>query len=290
MKRNVIIGSIVAVAALVIAIPALADHSWGGYHWARTSNPLPLELGNNVSSDWLAYLNEASADWNVSAVLDTVIKAGKTNNTKGRNTPKNCVATLGRVEVCNASYGANGWLGLAQIWLYSDGHIAQGTAKLNDTYFGTASYSSAAWKRLVMCQEVAHAFGLDHQDEGFGNANLGTCMDYTNAPAGGVVDGFDYGASNEHPNQHDHDQLAAIYAHLDSSNSYILTTDDGGSSGPGNGKGKNRGVAEIVASGDVTNASEWGRAVGTDGKGRDNLFVRNLGNGAKLITHVFWAE
>ncbi|MCW2640621.1 MAG: hypothetical protein JWP76_2927, partial [Dactylosporangium sp.] len=60
-----------------------------------------------------------------------------------------------------------------------------------------------------MCQEIAHTFGLDHQDEIFDNPNLGTCMDYTNNPTGPP--------SNEHPNQHDYDQLVTIYAHLDSS-------------------------------------------------------------------------
>ena len=33
-----------------------------------------------------------------------------------------------------------------------------------------------------MCQVGGHDFGLDHQDEDFINANLNTCMDYTNDP------------------------------------------------------------------------------------------------------------
>ena len=56
-----------------------------------------------------------------------------------------------------------------------------------------------------MCQEVGHTFGLDHQDENFNNANLGTCMDYTNDPS-----------TNQHPNKHDYDELITIYSHLDS--------------------------------------------------------------------------
>lgn len=64
-----------------------------------------------------------------------------------------------------------------------------------------------------MCQEIAHDFGLDHQDENFSNQNLGSCMDYTNDPDGGGA----YGPSNERPNQHDFDQLVSIYAHADSS-------------------------------------------------------------------------
>ena len=49
---------------------------------------------------------------------------------------------------------------------------------------------------MVMCQEVGHDFGLDHQDENFNNPNLGTCMDYTNDPS-----------TNQHPNAHDYEEL-----------------------------------------------------------------------------------
>ncbi|MER3404496.1 MAG: hypothetical protein C4289_04465, partial [Chloroflexota bacterium] len=180
--------------------PAEASHSWGGYHWARTSNPFTLMLGDNVSSTWDPYLGEASSDWSQSSVLDTTVVPGSTD-------PRRCRPTAGRVEVCNAKYGYTGWLGVAQIWV-SGSHITQATVKLNDTYFNLSAYNTPAWRRLVMCQEVGHTFGLDHQDENFSNPNLGTCMDYTNDPDGPP--------SNEHPNQHDYDQLALIYSHLDS--------------------------------------------------------------------------
>src|SRR3989344_2379931 len=86
-----------------------ANHSWGGYHWARTSNPFTLKLGDNLSSSWDPYLATTSSDWSQSTVLDTTIVSGGTN-------PRNCRASSGRVEVCNSKYGNNGWLGLAQIW------------------------------------------------------------------------------------------------------------------------------------------------------------------------------
>jgi hypothetical protein len=72
----------------------------------------------------------------------------------------------------NSRYGQNGWLGLAQIWV-SGNHITQATTKVNETYFNMPQYDTPAWRRLVMCQEVAHDFGLDHQDETFDNPNLG---------------------------------------------------------------------------------------------------------------------
>jgi len=94
--------------------------------------------------------------------------------------------------VCNARYGNNGWLGLAQIWI-NGSHITQAITKLNDTYFNTATYNKPEWRNLVMCQEVGYTFGLDHQDENFDNPNLGSCMDYTSDPSGDIRGGLDRG-------------------------------------------------------------------------------------------------
>src|SRR5215218_3588887 len=172
----------VFLTASIFASTAAANHSWGRYHWARTANPFTVNLGNNVSSGWNSYLGTASSDWSISSVLDSPVVPGGTNSS--------CQPTSGRVEVCNAAYGTTGWLGVAQIWIFRGKHNTQGTVKVNDTYFNTAQYDTPAWHALVMCQEVGHTFGLDHQDENFNNANLGTCMDYTNNPS-----------TNQHPNQ-----------------------------------------------------------------------------------------
>lgn len=251
--------ALVAVAAVAAIVSA--NHAWGTYHWARTANPFTLKLGDNVTSAWDSYLGMASSDWSASLVLDTTIVGGGTDG-------RRCRATSGRVEVCNAKYGANGWLGLASIWVSGD-HIIKGTAKMNDTYFNTAKYNTPAWKQFVVCQEVAHTFGLDHQDEDFGNANLGSCMDYTNDPA-----------TNQHPNQHDYDQLVAIYTHLDSTTTLVDPVDGGG-------KGKPAGVGQDI---DLDNPSAWGKAVRQDAQGKNSLYVRDLGNGEKVFTFVIWAE
>jgi len=263
--------AMLAGAFAVFVESANADHSWGGYHWARTTSSFTLKLGDNVNSSWDAYLAEASTDWNPSEVLDTTIVAGGTNATRGKNTPKNCLPTNGRVEVCNAKYGANGWLGIASIWI-SGTHITQGTVKLNDTYFNTTKYNTPAWKGLVACQEVAHTFGLDHQDEIFNNYNLGTCMDYTNAPAGGWVGGFDYGPTNRYPNAHDFEELAIIYGHTDGSTTVAQS------------------VATNGADADSTDPKTWGRETHHSADGRSSVFEQDLGNGNKVIRHVFWAE
>jgi hypothetical protein len=238
-KVLVFVGAMAASIALVGT--ALATHAWGNYHWARTANPFTLKLGDNVNSTWDSYLGTTSFDWSQSAVLDTTIVAGK-----GR---KNCRPTAGQIEVCNGTYGNNGWLGIAQIWASGD-HITQATTKVNDTYFNTATYNSSAWRNLVMCQEVGHDFGLSHQDENFSNPNLGTCMDYTNNPS-----------SNQHPNQHDYDQLALIYAHLDSSTTIAS--------------------APAALPGNAPPFSHASRANG-------DVYVDDLGNGTRRVTHVLW--
>jgi hypothetical protein len=247
--------------AIAFGVVPSANHSWGGYHWARTSNPFTLKTGDNVSSAWDTYLDQAIADWNQSSVLNL-------QKVTGGAKPRNCRPTAGRIEVCNASYGNNGWLGLAQIWITGGEHITQGVAKMNDTYFNTSTYNTPAWRRLVMCQEVAHDFGLDHQDENFNNANLGSCMDYTSDPDGPP--------SNEHPNRHDYDQLEAIYAHPDSTTTVGLALPKA--------MPPAMGLIHFDAPG------QWGRLVRSSANGRVQIYELDFGRGHKVITHVFWAD
>ncbi len=262
----VITSALAALLALVAFSPAAqANHSWNGYHWARTSNPFTLKLGDNVSSTWDSYLKTTSADWTASTVLNTKVVHGKKD-------PATCRPTRGRVEVCNYTYGANGWLGLAQIWL-SGKHITAGTTKVNDTYFSTANYNTPAWRNLVMCQEVGHTFGLDHQDEIKDNPNLGSCMDYTNDPDGGPGGAVADDPSNEHPNQHDYDELAIIYAHLDS------TTTVGSTSAASM-------LPPAANRGSFNSRAEWGRLVGESPNGKLEVWVRSFGGEARMITWV----
>ncbi len=183
-----------AIAALAIGTStASASNSWNGYHWARssTSTVLRLQVLDSVTSAWDANLSRANSDWNRSPVFENSLVASDS----GAGTRSSCPASSGRVRVCNYTYGSNGWLGLAQIALSSGNHIAWGTTKLNDSYS-----MSASAKQHVVCQEVGHDFGLDHQ---FTNAN--SCMDYA-----GIDD-----PSYVTPNSHDYAELLAIYNHGD---------------------------------------------------------------------------
>jgi hypothetical protein len=238
----------VALASLALVGTALANHSWGSYHWSRSANPFTLQVGNNVSGSWGSYLTTAVGDWAASDVLNL-------NLVHGNGSGSICSPTSGRIEVCNGAYGNTGWLGIAQIW-DQNSHIIQATTKINDSYFGSPPYNTPAWKQMVMCQEVGHDFGLDHQDENFSNPNLGTCMDYTNDPT-----------TNQHPNAHDYQELDIIYAHLDGS---------GGGGKPCHGKKCHHGLDE---------APPFSKA----SKAKGDVYVDHLPNGGRRLTHVFWA-
>lgn len=249
---------VIFLALLTIAAypkTASANHSWGNYHWLRANNPFTLRLGDNLTSAWDPYLNSASYDWSLSSVLDTVI-------TPGLTTSKRCKPTSGRVEVCNNKYGRNGWLGVAQIWASGD-HIVQGVVKLNDTYFSTTSYNNPVWKNLVMCQEVGHILGLDHQDEDFNNTPLGTCMDYSSDPF-----------PNQHPIDHDYEQLEIIYSHLDNiavDPSFLANQ------------------FPSIMMDDLETPAQWGKLIRRSKQGLTEIYELDLGRGHKMFTFVIWA-
>jgi hypothetical protein len=248
MKRLTTAALTAGLVTLVAAAPAWADHSWGGYHWARTSNPFTVKLGDNLSSSWKTHLATASSDWSRSTVLDTTVVAGQAT---GR-----CKPTAGRVEVCNGSYGQNGWLGLASIWLASGSkHITKGAVKLNDTYFSMPRYNLTTEKQHVVCQEVGHTFGLDHQDES--GASLNTCMDYYRNTSNSDT-------RSTHPNSHDYDELTAIYTHLDATNTARVST----------------------AATNTAPAPWFGAAPPTS----RSVYVRHLANGGRVVTFVIWAQ
>jgi hypothetical protein len=245
-----------ALAALFIAMSSVgvfANNAWGCYHWARTANPFTLRVVDSNTPNWDGALDTALADWSQSSVMNLIEEAGSDAN----NTRKRCPMVSGKVRSCNASYGFNGWLGLASINITGGCHITQGTSKMNDSYFNSGSYT-ATNRQHVMCQEIGHDFGLDHQDES--GADLNTCMDYSNA------------LDNPHPNNHDYQQLESIYSHLDST-----TT-----------------IASMVAAaaspfGDDPDAPHnWGRLVSQSANGRSSTYEHMDWYGNRTIKHVFW--
>lgn len=250
----------VGLAGAAFSTPSQASHSWNGYHWSRSTPQFTLPLGDNLTkASWHRQLNKTAADWNAdNGPLLVQVVAGGTNS-------QTCAMIAGTTQVCNYTYGSNGWLGLATINI-SGSHITRGTAKMNDTYFNQAFYNNRNEKRHVMCQEVAHTFGLDHQSTN--GQSLDTCMDYFS----NTGDNADSKLSTK-PNAHDFEQLRSIYAHLD--------------------------AAGFVASGqsvdsaalDITNDSaSWGQLVRQSADGRSSVYERLNIDGSKTITHVYWTE
>lgn len=257
MKVRNRIAVLVLVTLSIVAGSAYANHAWSTYHWARKSNPFTLKVGNNMSSGWQSYFNTAVSDWSNASVMNLTAVAGTSN--------KRCAAVAGTVQVCNGTYGNNGWLGLASISL-TGGHISQGTAKMNDTYFNTATYNNPNEKLHVVCQEIGHTFGLDHTSTDGSSQN--TCMDYfsnTGSNAGSTL--------STHPNQHDYDELSTIYAHLDSSTTIAASQNiPAAMADPG------------------TEPSQWGKLVSSRANGRIETYELDFGNGNKNITTVTWAD
>lgn len=262
-RKYVSLGVLAVVALALVALPSFADHAWSNYHWARSSNPVLVNLGDNVdSAKWGDRLAEAAADWDRSSVLTTPVVAGNTS-------PRNCRPTDGMIEVCSDSYGNTGWLGVAQIWVSGD-HIVEAIAKLNDSYHDFAPYNTYSWKQLVMCQEVGHGFGLGHQNEDFNTDLTTSCMEYTSNPAG-----------NESPDNHDYQLLDDIYAHLD------------GGSGGGDCKGPawkcNGQSAPAPAFGmPLETVEQWGQLISVSKDRGQAVFMQDYGNGHRVITHVTW--
>jgi hypothetical protein len=107
---------------------------------------------------------------------------------------------------------------------------------------------------------VGHALGLDHQDEDFDNASLGTCLEYTNRPK-----------SNQTPNRRDYRDLKAMYAEADET-----TT-----------------VSQLPAARSTERAPAadgWGDLVSGSVHSGERTFVADLGNGRRIITMVLSSE
>lgn len=262
---------LVTITATVLISPVIsnlahAEHSWGDYHWARSSPSFDLIIVNSTTSDWDPYVSQAVGDWSLSSVLNMVEEESSTE----KKVRRKCAGGDGWVRICNLEYGRTGWLGVAGISIDQNGHIFTGYTKLNDTYFSQPYYNSPDWKQSVTCQELGHNVGLDHQDEDFNNDTLLSCMDYQDPP-------YPY------PNQHDYEHLETMYAHLDGYDSYSASTNGGGGKDGCNAP-RGKGCNKAGANGEVG----WGVSLGR--RGNVETFMRIDPNGIRHVTHVTWAK
>ncbi|MEH6550738.1 MAG: hypothetical protein V7711_05750 [Pseudomonadales bacterium] len=275
-ERSKITKSIfISVLSILVLVPIAVfathspetQHTWGNYHWARTANPMALQVIDSVTSEWQAELNLTILDWNKADALNMSI----TSSDNRSKTRKRCNASSGKIRVCNATYGNNGWLGLASIYIDSNGHITKGTAKMNDSY--AYYWADSIQKAHVMCQEVGHLFGLGHTSED--GSSQSTCMDYSTSE------------NSTRPNDHDIELLNEIYAHTDADDSYaapVDPADDGGTTDPAPCRGgpKRCGSGSSADSGN----SDFGRGHLIRSNEFYEEWVENHADGSKTVHHV----
>ena len=212
MRRAFIL--VIALAMLLLsAATALASNTWNGYHWANGAGDphdgsisLTLTLVDDLTKYGTEY-GEALKDWDRASnggngPLSLIPGTAGSRPLACENvaTEEAGNAILGTIHVCNDGYGKIGWLGLARIWLAPDGHIEAGVALMNDSYMleSGSVYDNPIARQHVLCQEIGHTLGLDHQ----GSPKKQSCM---NARWGLTDPNF------AHPNQHDYDTLDEIY-------------------------------------------------------------------------------
>jgi hypothetical protein len=266
---------VLLVVVAVAAVPVFGAHAWGTYHWSKTGAQITPPVVMNLTSPWPNYASRVMSDWNASGVIESPWSYGSISSRR------RCTSTTGQIEVCNDSYGQNGWLGIAGISL-SGGHIVKGYTKLNDTYYATAKYNTPAWRRMVFCQEVGHDYGLGHVNETFTDPNTGSCMDYTNDPSGTA--GTNGNLSNEYPNSHDYSMLSSIYNHTHATTSLPFDAMVNDATRP-------RKVEEFL-----NKAEQWGTPIAFDPEGRPTTFFLKTGPNhgdhegvTGEVIDVFWA-
>jgi len=242
---------LLAASVTALSSAAIADHTWSDYHWATMSGQLNLQVIDSVTSDWQGSFETSISKWNQANPINQTVEAGS----ESRKDRKRCQAVMGKMKVCNASYGYNGWAGLASINLDSNGHISQGVAKMNDSYMAGDSEAS---RNHVMCQEIGHVYGLGHTSED--GSSQSTCMDYSNSN------------NSQWPNNHDYQLLADMYGHGDG---YDTAVEGGGDDKPCRGGPK-----------------KCGNSMGLKvfQKGRAQIWVSPGENGSTWVHHVTLAE
>ena len=201
MRKTLIVSALAVIALAIGATIASADHAWNNYHFP-SYNLSPAVVDNTSSS--LYDVTAGVAEW---SALGTGIQPVMTNANKGDITVTEGFSPF--------------WLGRARIFIDGD-HITKGEVKLNTRLL--QSYGLAAADH-VLCQEIGHVLGLDHNRDGTeGGSPDNSCMN----------DQTTLGAFPA-PNSHDIEQLNIIYdGHVDA-NPDDSTDSDGGGGGGGGG-------------------------------------------------------
>ncbi len=186
--RTMITALIAILGLLAVATVASADHSWSVYHWPGDNlNPT---FGDKTTSS-LYDVPAGVREW---ADLGTLIQPGMVTGGKAD------------IKVGESVIRSSSFLGLAGVYLDSDGHITKAEIVLNTRLivelYGPNSQDIADH---VLCQEIGHVLGLDHNRVDDSSPGDYTCMNDSRDTLGLYTS----------PNVHDTDQLNVIYGHTD---------------------------------------------------------------------------
>jgi hypothetical protein len=175
-------------------VPRTAPYHAYDFHWRDRSITVVDEVVRHLRPGrahlprkWREARNKVLAEFNATGVvtLQLVVEpAPGTCHPLERSYEDADAATAGTIRFCRTFDRSSAYGGWAYWRRDPDGHIAAAVVVVNGRTGG----------RLILCHELGHALGLDHRSQST------SCM------SGGPGSGLD---------QHDRDELAALYGHTD---------------------------------------------------------------------------
>jgi hypothetical protein len=190
----------------LMLFPVAAHSELTGYKWPVRSTPFTVAVESHVTDPGVqAALDKAAASWSESSVLDVSIGGSSTQT----------------IVVYEGTYPHRGpgWTELG----YKSGDITSATIYVNDI---DVPNWSTWWKEQLLCHEMGHSLGLDHQ--------LAPVEPSCISP----------GWPGTTPNAYDFQELELLYgsgssqAETPSTNGHESGNGNGTSTGPGRGNGK----------------------------------------------------
>ncbi len=237
---------VVLAASPVMLTTRASEADLNGAHWARNSSPFTLRVSANLTGRWKTHATRAARDWGKSGVVRM-----RVTNSNGGNR-RVCQPRNGQVELCNAKFGENGWLGLSRIWIDSSNHIVKASITMNDTYFNQAPYTEAKARQHTMCHELGHVLGLDHNGQK-------SCMNDSNRSV----------FRDAKPSQQDFKQLQKLYKHKDKKSTIQNSAREG---------------ASFDAAAVPTTPGEGAFSA------NETVRIDSLPGGGRLVTSIIWVD
>ena len=173
IRRLCIICCIYFVTIVLSTVLVSAQNHSKDIKWPQKDGKggLHVTIINSLSPSLQPLLASTVRTWEYGSPLHPAIAVDlKTEATYG------CPRSMDAIRVCDNDYGKTGWAGFEVAVSNNDGFIQMSLVRINTHYLKS---TNLVYNRYVMCHELGHAFGLDHQDENFNNENVGSCMDYT---------------------------------------------------------------------------------------------------------------